>query len=101
MLVGKSSNGPDWIGIGAMTRAIETLHTCHVEWTVTTVSRQPNGNMRIRMIATFELLPGSSLPRTVEVTGLWPSDTARTFEGYVYNLLWQLDYGIQKAYEQM
>jgi hypothetical protein len=31
----------------------------------------------------------------------WPSKAAATFDGLCYNLLWQLDYAIQQAYEQM
>jgi hypothetical protein len=100
-LMGKSTNGPDWTGVIAMTGAIESLHSCRVEWIVTTAGEAHNGKCSIAMKASFATLPESELPRTVTVTGAWPNTTARTFEGYVYNLLWQLDYGIQRAYEQM
>lgn len=99
--MGKSTNGPDWTGVNAMTGAIETLHSCRVVWTVTTAGQAKNGSCNITMEANFPTLPGSALPKQVKVSGLWPNASAKTFEGYVYNLLWQLDYGIQQAYEQM
>lgn len=99
--MGKSTNGPDWTGVIAMTGAIEALHGCRVEWTVTTAGQAHNGSCAIAMVASFPTLPGSELPKQVKVSGGWPNVSAKTFEGYVYNLLWQLDYGIQQAYEQM
>jgi hypothetical protein len=47
------------------------------------------------------VLPGSDLPKVVSVHMNWPSKAAATFDGLCYNLLWQLDYAIQQAYEQM
>jgi hypothetical protein len=99
--VGKFTNGPDWTGVIAMTGAIEELHSCRVVWTVTTVGQAHNGICAIEMVATFPTLPDSDLPRKVRVSGQWPNASAKTVEGYIYNLLWQLDYGIQEAYEQM
>jgi len=82
-------------------RAIETMHTCRVEYRVTVVSRQPGGNMLIECEAGFDTLPNSDLPKKVSVQMTWPNSAATTFDGLCYNLLWQLDYAIQKEYEQM
>jgi hypothetical protein len=57
--------------------------------------------MRIVVTARFDVLPGSDLPRNVSVNAGWPSGKARSEMGLVYNLLWQLDYAIGQAYEQM
>jgi len=87
--------------VGEMMRAVETMHTCHVAFHVSVVSRQPGGSMLIECVARFDVLPGSDLPKQVDVQMTWPNSAAATFDGLCYNLLWQLDYAIQKAYEQL
>jgi hypothetical protein len=99
--MGKFTSGPDWIGVSSMTKAIEALHSCTVEWIVRTTGRTDGFSLHIHMTATFHRLPGSSIPAEVTVSGGWPHSSARTLAGLVYNLLWQLDYAIQLAYEQM
>ncbi len=89
------------IAVGAMMQAVEGTHTCHVEFHVRTHTKGVGGSIHIECVATFDLLPGSDLPRRVSVEHIWPSKAVRTFEGLCYNLLWQLDYAVQKAYEQM
>jgi len=85
----------------AMMGAIEAMHACRVKLTVTTAGQAHNGNALIDLEAVFDVLPGSELPKIVSVSHKWPSRAASTFEGLFYNLCWQLDYAIQKAYEQM
>lgn len=87
--------------VAAMMKAIEGMHTCRVEFRVLTSGKGVNGSMLIVCAASFELLPGSTLPKEVHVEHVWPSAAASTFDGLCYNLLWQLDFAIQKAYEQM
>lgn len=99
--MGKYSSGPGMTDVAAMMKAIEAMHTCHVVFHVQTSGKGVDGSMRIVCEATFELLPGSSLPRNVFVEHVWPTAASSTFDGLCYNLLWQLDFGIQKAYEQM
>jgi len=110
-VVGASSNrskalGKYSSGIGAseaiaMMGAIETMHTCRVALTVTTAGQAHNGNASIVLEATFDVLPGSDLPKVVSVKHQWPTRAASTFESLFYNLCWQLDYAIQKAYDQL
>lgn len=97
----KSMSHLDWTDVAMMTGALEALHTCRVEWTVTARGQGHNGGLHVTMDGVFSVLPGSDLPKRVGVTGDWPSGYARSFEGLVYNLLWQLDYAIGRAYEQM
>jgi hypothetical protein len=99
--MGKSTSQLDWTDVAMMTGAIEGLHTCRVEWHATTAGQGHNGSFHIACSATFTTLPGSDLPKVVVVNAVWPSAKARTFEGLWYNLLWQLDYAISQAYEQM
>lgn len=99
--MGKYSTGIDWTTVAAMIGAIEAMHTCRVALTVTTRGQAHNGSLTFVLEAQFNTLPGSDLPKVVKVEHHWPSNAARTVEGLVYNLCWQLDYAIQQAYEQM
>jgi len=85
----------------AMMGAIEAMHGCRVKLIVTTRGQAHNGCAHIELRANFDVLPDSDLARMVNVEHVWPSKAVRTFEALLYNLCWQLDYAIQKAYEQM
>jgi len=98
--MGKYSSGVGMTDVGAMMKAIESLHSCAVTFHVRTSGKDVAGRMQIVCEATFELLPGSSLPKNVVVTHVWPTAASATFDTLCYNLLWQLDYAIQMMYEQ-
>lgn len=99
--MGKYSSGIGMTDAVAMMGAIEAMHECRVELIGTTRGQAHNGSMHVVLRATFNVLPGSELPVVVAVEHTWPSRAAASFEGLLYNLCWQLDYAIQKAYEQM
>ena len=99
--MGKYGTGIGMTDVAAMMKAVEAMHTCHVEYHVRTAGKGVAGSMDIECVATFDLLPGSDLPAVVKVAHVWPSKAVSTFDGLCYNLLWQLDYAIQQAYEQM
>lgn len=99
--MGKYSGGIGLTEAIAMMGAIESMHSCTVVLRITTAGQAHNGHCRIGLDATFERLPGSDLPKVVEVYHDWPSRAATTFEGLFYNLCWQLDYAIQRAYDQL
>ena len=99
--MGKFGSGIGMTDVAAMMKAIEAMHTCRVAFHVRTAGLDVSGRMNIECEAAFEVLPDSDLPKQVSVEMLWPNKAAATFDGLCYNLLWQLDYAIQKAYEQM
>jgi hypothetical protein len=99
--MGKSGTGIGMTDVAAMMKAIEAMHTCRVEFHVRTLGKGVNGSINTVCVATFDVLPGSDLPRKVAVEMSWPNKAAATYDGLCYNLLWQLDYAIQQAYEQM
>lgn len=99
--MGKFGSGVGMTDVAAMMKAVEAMHTCHVEFIVRTAGTDVGGRMKIECVASFENLPGSELPEVVGVDMIWPTKAAATFDGLCYNLLWQLDYAIQKAYEQL
>jgi len=99
--MGKFGSGVGMTDVAAMMKAVEAMHECHVAFHVRTAGTDVGGRMDIDCEATFDVLPGSELPKVVGVRMRWPNKAASTFDGLCYNLLWQLDYAIQKAYEQM
>ena len=99
--MGKYSSGIDWTTVLAMMGAIEAMHSCKAALHVTVAGQAHNGSGRIELEACFDTLPDSDLPKIVRVEHVWPSRVAATFEALCYNLCWQLDYAIQRAYEQM
>jgi len=99
--MGKFGSGVGMTDVAAMMKAVEAMHECRVEFRVRTAGRDVSGRMDIECEATFDVLPDSELPKVVGVRMSWPNKAASTFDGLCYNLLWQLDYAIQKAYEQL
>jgi hypothetical protein len=99
--MGKYGTAIAMTDVAAMMKAIEAMHTCRVEYRVRTAGKGVDGRLTIECVAAFDVLPGSDLPKVVSVEHIWPSKAASTFDGLCYNLLWQLDYAIQQAYEQM
>lgn len=99
--MGKYGSGVSMTDVAAMMKAVEAMHSASVVFHVRTDGRDVGGRMNIACVATFDVLPGSDLPEIVRVHMDWPNKAAATFDGLCYNLLWQLDYAIQKAYEQM
>ena len=98
--MGKYGSGVGMTDVAAMMGALEAMHECRVDFYLTTGGAAHNGSMHIVCSARFARLPGTDLPTEVNVDHTWPSKAAATFDGLLYNLLWQLDFAIQKAYEQ-
>jgi hypothetical protein len=97
----KSTNGPDWTDVAMLMNAIQGVHSCRVELFVTAATAGHNGGLSLEMVAVFDVLPQSELPRRVSVKSNWPTARAGTISGLAYSLVLDLDYAIGKAYEQM
>jgi len=99
--MGKFTSGIDWTAAAHMIAAMEELHNCRVECRVRTAMKRRGGGFDIDFVAEFDVLPGSDLPRQITVSHVWPTATTSSMAGLFYNLAWQLDYAIQKAYDQL
>ena len=97
--MGKSMSGPDETDVLGMMTALSSLHSGHVEVSVQV------GGLGFGLLATvfcrmhFTVLPGSSLPSTVEIQGTWPCADHQTLWGHIYAGLYRLDYAISKEYK--
>ena len=99
--MGKSMDGPDMTDIIVMMRTLEAVHNAHVELTCSPDGIGSSGSGLVTVAARFDLLPGSCLPPAVAVVSKWPNSHGRTFCGHLYNELWQLDWAISQAYNQL
>jgi len=96
----KSTSGPDWIDIEGMMRAMSGLHSGHVGVMVSPDGIGFGTGVTVTASIMFELLPGSSLPKTVDVMRSWPCTEHTTLTAHVYALLYELDYKISQVYNQ-
>jgi len=97
----RSTNGPDWTDVAMLMNAIGVLHTCRVTLAITAPTTGHNGGLHIVATALFDTLPNSDLPKEVKSEGAWPSARNAEMAGYVYGIVFALDYRIGQAYEQM
>jgi hypothetical protein len=96
----KSSNGPDWIDVEMLMRAIATLHSGEVALIVSPAGNGFGTGVDVAASVLFNVLPGSSLPEGVQVHEEWPCSTHATLVAHVFSLLYQLDYKIGETYKQ-
>lgn len=95
----KSTNGPDWIDVEMLMRALEGLHSAHVALIVSPAGIGSTGGVEVAASALFDILPGSSLPATVAVHKKWPCKGHATLAGHCFAALHELDYRIGQTYK--
>ena len=95
----KSTNGPDWIDVEMLMRAIGGLHSGHVAVIVSPDGIGSSGGVDVAASMLFDVLPGSSLPASVAVHKRWPCDTHKTLAAHAFSLLHELDFEISKVYK--
>lgn len=93
-------NGPDGLDVAATMKALEALHTGHVEVVLSPDGIGFNASVSTICRMRFDVLPGSDLPPSVEVTGTWPCRDHKTLTSHLYAGLFQLDFAISKVYKQ-
>lgn len=98
--MGKSTSGPDWIDVEMMMRAMSSLHSGHVGFTVLPNGTGSGGGLSVMCQIAFELLPGSSLPEHVGTESTWPCNSHAELAAHVYAGLHKLDFEISKVYNQ-
>lgn len=94
----KSTNGPDWIDVEMLMRAIGGLHSGHVAVILSPDGIGSSGGVDVAASMLFDVLPGSSLPASVAVHGHWPCDKHKTLATHAFSLLHDLDFEISKVY---
>lgn len=95
----ESSNAPDWTDVETMMRSIGTFHSASVSVMVSPRGIGAGGGLITDVIATFDVLPGSSIPKLVGVKGYWPCSEHASLAIHIFALLYDLDHEIAKTYE--
>lgn len=96
----ESTKAPDWIDIEGYLRAMGALHSGHVGFLVRPHGTGFTGGLDIGAVMTFDVLPGSSLPKEVVVTRGWPCNEHQQLTSHVMALLYELDFAVGKVYNQ-
>jgi len=93
------TNGPDWIDVEAMMRALSALHSGHVAVIVSPRGTGSSGGVEVTASCLFDVLPGSSIPPVCQVSKLWPCSTHKTLAAHSFALLHDLDFAIGQVYQ--
>lgn len=96
----KSTSAPDWTDCETMMRSVGTFHSAHVSVTISPRGIGAGGGLVTDVTATFDVLPGSSIPKLVGVKGHWPCPEHSTLATHVFALLYDLDIAVGRIYEQ-
>lgn len=96
----KSTNGPDWMDVESLMRAIGTLHSARVAFGASPIGIGSNGGVSILVTANFENVPDALLPGIIVVESQWPNNAGLELVGEVFGMLYQLDFQIGEAYKQ-
>jgi hypothetical protein len=95
----KSTNGPDWIDVEMLMRALEGLHSAHVALIISPAGTGSTGGVEVAASALFDVLPGSSLPASVAVHKKWPCTAHASLAGHCFAALHELDFRIGQTYK--
>jgi len=95
----KPTNGPDWVDVEMLMRALEGLHSGHVAVIVSPDGIGATGGVDVAVSMLFDVLPGSQLPPSVQLSKGWPCVTHKTLAAHAFSLLHELDYAISKVYQ--
>jgi hypothetical protein len=98
--VGKFMNGPDeWDVIGMMS-ALAAVHHGRVELIMSPLGPGFGPSVMVTFQITFDVLPGSELPKVVGVQNAWPCKDHKSLIPHLYEGLYRLDAAVQAEYEQ-
>jgi len=93
------TNGPDWIDVEMLMRAIGGLHSGHVAIIISPDGIGSSGGVDVAASMLFDVLAGSSLPSAVATHGTFPCATHKTLAAHAFSLLHDLDFEIGKVYK--
>lgn len=96
----RSAKPIGWTDIETMMRAIGTYHSACVSVIISPLGTGASGGVVTDVTATFNVLPGSSLPSLVGAKGRWPCGEHDQLEAHIFALLYDLDGEIGRTYEQ-
>jgi len=99
--MGKPSNGPDWIDVGAMIHALQSLHGCTTSVELMPDISNASYGITIKILSTWQsTTPGKRNPMLLTEHGIMPVDGAAA-AARVYGALHEHDTAIsERLYRQ-
>lgn len=95
----KSTNGPDWIDVEMMLRAMSALHSVSVGITLLPRGIGATGGLSVGANCIFDVLPGSSIEPAISLTKDWPCSQHADLASHCFALLHELDFKIGQMYK--
>jgi hypothetical protein len=86
-----SSEGPDWIDLGVMARALQNASKGTVELNIGWPADKYSGPCYVTASHSYPILAGAGKTTVDEVYFTFPNHTNKTIEGLVLQMLMQLD----------
>lgn len=93
------TSGPDWIDVEMLMRAIAAVHSAEVAVVISPAGIGPTGGVDVACSAIFDVLPGSSLPKSVQTSSRYPCNTHKTLAAHAFDGLHRLDFEIGETYK--
>lgn len=96
----KSTSGIDWIDVTTLMNGLEAIHEVKIEWIVSTATRGNGGLLDFAVYAWVPTVEPHKAREIARISGTWPDKERPTFDGFVFNKLYELDRAIGKVYAQ-
>ena len=96
----KSMNGPDWIDVEMLMRAVSTMHGGKAGLTLLPRGIGSSGGIEVGASFLCDVVQGSSLEPAITIIKNWPCASHETLAGHCFAALHELDYAIGKVYRQ-
>jgi hypothetical protein len=98
--MGKSTNGPAWVDVEGLMRAIEAAHGGKCGCLLSPDGIGATGGFTVNLLLEMESLPGSELQGAIGVEQHWPCREHAELVACVFAGLYRLDFAIAQAYKQ-
>lgn len=99
--MGKSLNsGVTWSDITYLISGLEGIHECRVELTVRTSGLPDRHTLDTTVLAWIPTVEPHQTKTIATLTSSWPNKIHPTMDSFVFNLLYDLDRAIGRAYAQ-
>lgn len=90
--MGKSTTGPDMQDCAQLIQSLELMNECELSLLISSAGFVGGSSVRAIAVAVSKRLLGLEPAWTVGVTRLWPDREGKTWEGFLLQLLYEVDY---------
>lgn len=95
--MGKSTIGPDMQDCAQLLHSTELMNECDISVLISSAGYVGGSSLRVIAVAVSKALVNLEPAWTVGVTRLWPDREERSWEGFLLNLVYEVDSLIEAA----